>query len=301
MLNNDLERLISEFHDKDDYPIELTNGRQGKKMIIPCRFMNKGTRNFLDNWNPVSNTANICYSKKVWEYLKASNSSLYPWLQESHESSSGTLWRKFYDFDKVRRLLSLLRKDYLNHQNSVSLESKPKQTKIKLSESQSKQIKVELCSLPERKPAGNIFDSRTTNYIYLVVGRRNTFNGAIKDHGGLWANVGMTSNGRSPEDRIKDRDYKNKQTGGELIVIKRWDVGNLTDHDVHKLLKICNDVEWKSSSKNTEEFLFKGDNGKGKKAIQIIEEILQDNLLDLPKFMLEKIKNYEKQILRGSY
>jgi len=76
-----------------------------------------------------------------------------------------------------------------------------------------------------------------TNYIYLVAGERNTKPGSVSDSGGLYANVGMTHNGRLPEDRFRDPDYKKKQSGGRWVLIKQWAVGDMKDHSIHNFLK----------------------------------------------------------------
>src|SRR5210317_1612683 len=119
-----------------------------------------------------------------------------------------------------------------------------------------------------------------SNIIYLVAGSRNMGEGAITDNGGLYANVGMT-NGRSPLDRFRDDDYRKKQFGGDYVVLKEWRVGHITDHQIHKYLKVMNDVQWNKDSNNTEEFLFIGDDATGEKAIKIIESIL---MAQLPEF-----------------
>ena len=67
----------------------------------------------------------------------------------------------------------------------------------------------------------------TTNFIYLVAGERNTKPGSVSDSGGLYANVGMTEKGRLPESRFRDPDYRKKQTGGQLVLLKQWEVGTL--------------------------------------------------------------------------
>ena len=275
---NDLEKLKNEF-ESNDYPIT------SKKMIIPCRFVSKGKRNFLDLWN--GKTAGICYCKSVWIFFKDSNHPLYSWLQEGHIASSGTIHNKFYDFNKVRLLLGFLKKDYLKHNIVHVKKSRPKKLNVK-PEIVSKVVK-------QKRTDSGLFNSDTTNYIYLVVGGvRTTESSTAKQVGGLWANVGMTLNGRLPEDRIKDRDYQTKKTGN-WKVIEKWDVGNATDHLVHRFLKKRNDVEWNSASANSEEFLFKDDDGTGEKAAQIIEDILLENL-ELPNFVLEKIEELEGRI-----
>jgi len=126
-----------------------------------------------------------------------------------------------------------------------------------------------------------------TNYIYLVAGERNTKPGSVSDSGGLYANVGMTHNGRLPEDRFRDPDYKKKQSGGSWVLIKQWAVGDMKDHSIHNFLKRHDDVRWNPISHNTEEFLFIGDEGDGLKAVNIIEHIMLEHLM--PSFIKEKL------------
>ena len=126
-----------------------------------------------------------------------------------------------------------------------------------------------------------------TNYIYLVAGERNTKPGAVSDSGGLYANVGMTHNGRLPEDRFRDPDYKKKQSGGSWVLLKQWAVGDMKDHSIHNFLKRHDDVRWNPISHNTEEFLFVDDEGDGLKAINIIEHIMLEHLM--PPFIKEKL------------
>ena len=128
-----------------------------------------------------------------------------------------------------------------------------------------------------------------TNYIYLVAGERNTKPGSVSDSGGLYANVGMTHNGRLPEDRFRDPDYKKKQSGGRWVLIKQWAVGDMKDHSIHNFLKRHDDVRWNPISHNTEEFLFIDDEGDGLKAIDIIEHIMLEHLM--PSFIKEKLSS----------
>ncbi len=136
----------------------------------------------------------------------------------------------------------------------------------------------------------------TTNFIYLVAGERNIKPGAVSDSGGLYANVGMTHNGRLPEDRFRDPDYKKKQSGGRWVLIKQWAVADMKDHSVHNFLKRHDDVRWDQSSHNTEEFLFIGDEGDGLKAIDIIERIMLEHLM--PSFVKEMIDDNQTELIK---
>ena len=109
------------------------------------------------------------------------------------------------------------------------------------------------------------------NKLYLVAASRNV-ELAESAGTGLWANVGMTQ-GRPPEERLRDPDYRKKQTGGKLLVLSQWDIGKYTDHEIHPDLKRHEEVRYEKSA-NTEEFLFLTDSGDGLRAQQIIEEIV---------------------------
>ena len=124
-----------------------------------------------------------------------------------------------------------------------------------------------------------------SNIIYLVAGSRSIGAGAITDNGGLYANVGMTS-GRSPYERLSDPDYRKKQLGGSPVVLAEWHVGSITDHNIHKYLKMHQDVKWDRLNANTEEYLFVNDTGNGEEAKRIIEDIIISHLV--PTFVTEK-------------
>ncbi len=134
----------------------------------------------------------------------------------------------------------------------------------------------------------------TTNYIYLVAGARNVRPGAVSDSGGLYANVGMTQNGRSPESRFRDADYRKKQSGGSWVLIKKWEVGSIKDHIVHRFLKTHPSVAWDPSCDNTEEFLFKTDTGDGLEAIKIIETIILEQCL--PTFVRDRMLSTKEEL-----
>lgn len=134
----------------------------------------------------------------------------------------------------------------------------------------------------------------TTNFIYLVAGERNTKPGSVSDSGGLYANVGMTEKGRLPESRFRDPDYRKKQTGGQLVLLKQWEVGTLKDHALHAILKQIDGVVWDRFSNNTEEFLFIGDPGDGSVAATLIESIIEDHLV--PEFVSDKIHKLQQTV-----
>jgi hypothetical protein len=122
--------------------------------------------------------------------------------------------------------------------------------------------------------------------IYLVAGERNCSKGAIEENGGLYANVGETT--RSIFERIKDEDYRRKQLGGKITILKEWEIAqySFSDRDIHKQLKMHPRVKWESSD-NTEEFLFLDDKGDGSVATEIIENIIIGLLC--PSFVVDII------------
>ena len=133
----------------------------------------------------------------------------------------------------------------------------------------------------------------TKKIFYLIAGQRNLTEGAIKSNGGLYANFGETT--RSASDRIADDDYRRKQLGGKIKILKEWEVvyptlwssqGGISDRDIHKQLKMNDRVRWLKSN-NTEEFLFLDDAGDGKVAIEIIQNILIG--LMCPDFVVSEI------------
>ena len=109
------------------------------------------------------------------------------------------------------------------------------------------------------------------NKIYIVAGERNMR--LAPTEGGLYANVGQTTRGVA--DRLRDDDYKRKAAGGKWQVLLEQEVGDLTDKQIHSLLKNHPRVLWDPDSDNTEEFLFKGDPGDGSVALEIVLDILK--------------------------
>tara|TARA_R110000868_G_scaffold161358_1_gene391588 strand:+ start:76 stop:1281 length:1206 start_codon:yes stop_codon:yes gene_type:complete len=111
--------------------------------------------------------------------------------------------------------------------------------------------------------------------IYLVAGKRLIK--GVAHFGGLYANVGETE--RSVIERLKDEDYRRKNSGGDWEVLKTWGVESfVSDSDLHKILKsskYADRIIWEKSS-NTEEFYFIGDDGKGSVAIPIIQKELEE-------------------------
>lgn len=133
------------------------------------------------------------------------------------------------------------------------------------------------------------------NKLYLVAGSRNILL-AESTKSGLWANVGMT-HGRSPEERLRDPDYRKKQIGGELLVLSHWDIGKHTDHEIHPDLKHHEEVKYEHSD-NTEEFLFLTDSGDGARAQQIIEEIILKRCI--PIFVRQRLESQADAITQLS-
>jgi len=127
--------------------------------------------------------------------------------------------------------------------------------------------------------------------IYLIAGERNCSRGAIEENSGLYANVGETN--RNVIQRTRDEDYRKKQLGGKIIILKEWDISDykLSDRDIHKQLKIHPRVKWEASD-NTEEFLFLDDKGDGSVAIEIIENIIIG--LMCPSFVIDIICRLEQ-------
>jgi len=111
--------------------------------------------------------------------------------------------------------------------------------------------------------------------IYLVAGERLIE--GVAHFGGLYANVGQTD--RSVNERLKDEDYRRKNSGGDWKVLKTWGVESfVSDSELHKILKsnkYADRIIWKKSS-NTEEFQFIGDDGTGNVAIPIIQKELEE-------------------------
>ena len=124
------------------------------------------------------------------------------------------------------------------------------------------------------------------NKLYLVAASRN-IELAESAGTGLWANLGMT-HGRPPEERLRDPDYRKKQTGGKLLVLSQWDIGKYTDHEIHPDLKRHEEVRYEKSD-NTEEFLFLTDSGNGIRAQQIIEEIVAKRCA--PAFVSQRLES----------
>lgn len=122
--------------------------------------------------------------------------------------------------------------------------------------------------------------------IYLIAGERNCSRGAIEENGGLYANVGETV--RNVIQRTRDEDYRRKQLGGKITILKEWEISDfrLSDRDIHKQLKVHPRVKWEASD-NTEEFLFLDDKGDGSVAIEIIENIIIG--LMCPSFVIDII------------
>jgi len=127
-----------------------------------------------------------------------------------------------------------------------------------------------------------------TNKIYIVAGERNMELAALR-RGGLYVNVGQTT--REVEDRLRDDDYKRKAAGGKWKVILQQDVGELTDKDIHPILKKHPRIYWDPNSNNTEEFLFVDDPGDGSVAKKTVIEILTPYCQSLLKKENENLQN----------
>jgi hypothetical protein len=111
------------------------------------------------------------------------------------------------------------------------------------------------------------------NKLYVIAGERNMK--AVKDLGGLYANVGQTT--RTVYDRIKDKDYRLKSGGGTWkVIIEDAPLGKFEDAHIHELLRKRNNVKWDPESLNTEEFHFITDKGDGEEAKRIVKECLNN-------------------------
>jgi len=111
------------------------------------------------------------------------------------------------------------------------------------------------------------------NKLYVIAGERNMK--AVKDLGGLYANVGQTT--RTVYDRIKDKDYRLKSGAGTWkVIIEDTPLGKFEDAHIHELLRKRNDVKWDPQSSNTEEFHFITDKGDGEEVKRIIKECLNN-------------------------
>ena len=127
-----------------------------------------------------------------------------------------------------------------------------------------------------------------TNKIYIVAGERNMELAALGGRG-LYVNVGQTT--RDVEDRLRDDDYKRKAAGGKWKVILQQDVGELTDKDIHPILKKHPRISWDPDSNNTEEFLFVDDPGDGSVARKTVIEILTPYCQSLLKKENENLRD----------
>jgi len=111
------------------------------------------------------------------------------------------------------------------------------------------------------------------NKLYVIAGERNMK--AVKDLGGLYANVGQTT--RTVYDRIKDKDYRLKSGAGTWkVIIEDTPLGKFEDAHIHELLRKRGDVKWDPESLNTEEFHFITDKGDGEEAKRIVKECLNN-------------------------
>ena len=76
--------------------------------------------------------------------------------------------------------------------------------------------------------------NNANNAVYAVTFDRNYNDASIKQHGGLFVNIGQTK--RGIEKRLNDADYKRKQGGGSPIILGEW-YTQVKDHQIHKMLK----------------------------------------------------------------
>lgn len=90
-----------------------------------------------------------------------------------------------------------------------------------------------------------------SNTLYIVAAESNVREGIVE-----YANVGMTGEGRTPEERLRDGDYARKAGGGRWNVLAKFDIGSHADHAVHALLRRAGFVLNPRGTSNTEEVLF---------------------------------------------
>jgi len=121
--------------------------------------------------------------------------------------------------------------------------------------------------------------------IYIVAASRNIK--AVKSHKGLFFNLGQTS--RSVEKRLKDDDYRRKNSGGEWLVLHQWKVeDSLKDKVFHKLLEDHGVKRTKTA--NTEEFFARDDDGTAANCAEIIENYINQNSILKLKDKLKNLK-----------
>ena len=110
---------------------------------------------------------------------------------------------------------------------------------------------------------------------------------AVKTHKGLFFNLGQTS--RSVEKRLKDDDYRRKNSGGEWLVLHQWKVeDSLKDKVFHKLLEDHGVKRTKTA--NTEEFFARDDDGTAANCAEIIENYINQNSILKLKDKLKNLK-----------
>ena len=105
-------------------------------------------------------------------------------------------------------------------------------------------------ALSEKYEIHKTEEGRMRNILYAIYGERNKNNEMIS-----YVNVGMT-HGRSTEERLRDNDYRRKSGGGQWKIAGKWDLGNHSDHEVHRALEAQGYERNPDKTGNTEEFKF---------------------------------------------
>ena len=129
---------------------------------------------------------------------------------------------------------------------------------------------------------------------YAVAGERN-IEGIVAQKG-LYLNVGMTSNGRAVEDRLKDRDYASKNAAGRWRILDRSRIGKHSDKELHRLLEMRGWIRNPNNSGNTEEFYAPGLKSV-EEARKIYNECVNEMLHGIKRSNNYKPRAYQKKII----
>jgi superfamily II DNA or RNA helicase len=132
------------------------------------------------------------------------------------------------------------------------------------------------------------------NQSYAVAGERNIE--GIMAQKGFYLNVGMTSNGRAVEDRLKDRDYASKNAAGRWRICDRSRIGKHRDEELHRLLESRGWLRNPNNSGNTEEFFAPGVKSV-EEAIKIYNECVNEMLHGIKRSNNYKPRAYQKKII----
>ena len=149
-----------------------------------------------------------------------------------------------------------------------------------------------------KQKKANLHSSKKSAYkgsqSYAVAGERNI--AGIVAQQGLYLNVGMTSNGRAVEDRLKDRDYASKNAAGRWRILHRSRIGKHRDEELHRLLEMRGWLRNPNNSGNTEEFFAPGVKSV-EEAIKIYNECVNEMLHGIKRSNNYKPRAYQKKII----